>query len=204
MADIKVELPEVVIKPRKPLVTVEQLNKILPSNKAFYPKFIEYLNDTMYEYDITTPNRIHTFIAQLLHESGGFRYVKEIASGEAYDGRLNLGNTQKGDGVKFKGRGLIQTTGRSNYAITSQGLFGDDRLLENPELLETPENATRSAGFFWDRNNLNTIADNPDSKYSSKGVKYNAFEWLTKKINGGQNGLADRKKYYEAAKKYIK
>ena len=97
-------------------LTVDIIKEICPaSQKINIVKYLDFLNNAMARYDINTPKRISSFIAQLLHESGGFMYVKEIANGSAYEGRKDLGNTEVGDGVKFKGRGLIQLTGRANY-----------------------------------------------------------------------------------------
>lgn len=130
------------------------------------------------------------FLAQIGHESGELRYVRELASGSNYEGRKDLGNTQPGDGVRYKGRGLIQITGRRNYALCGLGL--DLPLLENPELLEVPENAAMSAGWFWHNNNLNALAD------------LNLFDKITRRINGGNNGEADRKRIYGLAFNVIK
>jgi putative chitinase len=129
------------------------------------------------------------FLGQVLHESGCFRYVHELASGEAYEGRADLGNTQKGDGPRFKGRGLIQVTGRSNYEKVSKALYGGQQLLETPDLLATPENAVRSAYWFWDTHNLNELADAGD------------YEKITRRINAGMNGWAERKMFYDRALK---
>ncbi len=129
------------------------------------------------------------FLAQIGHESGQLRYVKELASGEAYEGRVDLGNTAPGDGVKYKGRGLIQITGKKNYALAGLGL--DLPLLEKPELLEEDLNASRSAGWFWKNNNLNSFVDKND------------FRGLTKAINGGYNGWEDRLKLYIRALEVI-
>ena len=95
------------------------------------------------------------FIAQIGHESGQLKYSEEIASGKAYEGRKDLGNTQQGDGVKFKGRGLIQITGRFNYIQLSKDL-GED-FIKNPELLSTPKYAVQSACWFWNKNKLNDL-----------------------------------------------
>lgn len=142
----------------------------------------------MLQYEINTKLRIAAFIAQLAHESGCFRYVRELASGKAYEGRKDLGNTVEGDGVKFKGRGLIQITGKSNYKNASLALFNDLRLLSNPELLEVPEYAVKSACWFWSVwAKLNDEADKGD------------FKTITKRINGGLNGWGDRKSKYDIA-----
>ena len=140
--------------------------------------FIGPLNETLEKYSLNTPQRCQMFLAQIGHESGQLRYVKELASGEAYEGRSDLGNTSVGDGVRYKGRGLIQITGKRNYTLCSIAL--DLPLLENPELLEQPQWASHSAGWYFDNNNLMTFCDSGD------------FIGLTKKINGGLNGLADR------------
>ena len=113
-------------------------------------------------------------------------YVKEIASGKAYEGRKDLGNTKVGDGVKFKGRGLIQITGRNNYRQCAIDLKLD--LLAHPELLETPVNACLSAAWFWYVNHLNPLADQQ------------LLSSITKVINGGLNGQLDRQLLYTKAK----
>lgn len=154
-------------------------------------KFLPHLNAAMEEFEINTPKREAAFIAQLAHESGSFRYVREIASGKAYEGRVDLGNTEPGDGVRFKGRGLIQITGRANYQACSVALFGDDRLVASPVLLETPPEACRSAAWFWKSRSLNNLAD------------LGKFLSITKRINGGTNGLADREAYYKRAKEVL-
>lgn len=172
------------------MITEQQLKQIYPfstsANRAIYtPLFNKYLP----EYAITTPIRIHSYFAQIGHESGQINYTEEIASGKAYEGRNDLGNTHAGDGVKFKGRGLIQITGRANYQSLSNA-FGVD-FVQEPELLQTPEWAVRSSLWFWKSKNLNEIADTKD------------FKILTKRINGGQNGLADRIEIFERCKKYL-
>jgi putative chitinase len=137
--------------------------------------------------------RKSAFIAQIAHESGQFNYVTEIASGSAYEGRKDLGNTIVGDGVKFKGRGLIQITGRANYGLCSTALTGSSHtFIDNPELLATPLYACLSAGWYWNSRGLNTLADMGD------------FMGITKRINGGTNGLASRLEFWERAKKSIK
>lgn len=153
-------------------------------------RFLPHLNATLDEFEINTPQRIRMFLAQIGHESGQLRYVRELASGAAYEGRKDLGNTEPGDGVRYKGRGLIQITGRSNYALASLALGLP--LLEKPELLEEDRNACRSAGWFWYKSNLNSLAD------------MGLFREVTKRINGGYNGYADRYKLYQRALEIIK
>lgn len=170
-------------------LTLAQLQAIVPqASPGRMITFIEPLNACFREFGITDAPQQQRFLAQVAHESGGFIYVREIASGAAYEGRADLGNTHPGDGRLFRGRGLIQITGRANYAVCSRALFGDDRLLDAPELLEQHDLAVRSAGWFWDSRNLSTVTD---------------FEKLTRKINGGTNGLADRYAYYGRAKAAI-
>lgn len=171
-------------------ITKEQLQAIY---KEADPKrvlrFLGPLNNTLDEFEINTPARIRMFLAQIGHESGQLRYVKELASGTAYEGRKDLGNTSPGDGVRYKGRGLIQITGRHNYALLSLALGLP--LLEKPELLEEDVNAARSAGWFWYKKNLNALAD------------MGLFQDITKRINGGLNGYADRYKLLQRAMSVI-
>lgn len=172
------------------MITAEQLKKIVPTaSQANIAKFIGPLNDTMAKYSINTPLRMAAFIAQVAHESGSFMYVKELASGSAYEGRKDLGNVHTGDGVKFKGRGLIQITGYTNYSSVAKA-FGID-CLNKPELLEQPAMAAMTAGWFWNQRQLNILADVQN------------FELITKKINGGLNGYADRCKFYSTAKQVL-
>lgn len=173
------------------ILTKEALKKVCPLSVKI-DTYLPFLNTFMNDYEITRSLlRIRHFIAQVAHESAQFNYNKEIASGEAYEGRKDLGNINKGDGVKFKGRGLIQITGRDNYALLSDQMFRDDRLLKNPEILEEPSHSVESACIFWWNNNLNDIADTDDIRK------------ITKIINGGYNGLGDRKEFYARCTKYI-
>lgn len=171
------------------MITTEELHQIMPFGKARVNEFAAPLNATMVKFYIDNPLREAAFIAQLAHESGELRYVHEIASGEAYEGRKDLGNTEPGDGKRFKGRGLIQITGRTNYAACGSALVLD--LINHPELLETAENACMSAGWFWAGHGLNALADKPD------------FLLITKRINGGTNGWQQRLAYYEKAKQVM-
>lgn len=153
-------------------------------------KWADALTAAMAGGQINTRLRIAAFLAQIGHESGSLVYVKELGGPSyfaKYDGRKDLGNTQPGDGAKFCGRGLIQVTGRANYAKASAALFGDDRLLRKPDLLEVPDWAAKSAVWFWTSRNLNALADQ------------DRFTDITKAINGGTNGLEDRKARYKFA-----
>lgn len=153
-------------------------------------KWADPLTAAMAGGQINTRLRIAAFLAQIGHESGSLVYTMELGNSsyfEKYEGRKDLGNTKPGDGAKFRGRGLIQITGRANYAAVSQALFGDDRLLVTPGLLEQPGWAAKSAAWYWTTHNLNALAD------------ADRFTDLTKKINGGTNGLEDRKERYKLA-----
>ena len=167
-------------------MNLDQLRKILPLAGAKAALFLEPLNRAMVEFDINTPLRQAAFLAQIGHESAQLFYVQELASGAAYEGRADLGNTQKGDGIRFKGRGLIQITGRANYVAAMLALDVD--CVEHPEVLEQPELAARSAAWFWKTHGLNELADD------------GLITEITKRINGGLNGLADRLALYAAAR----
>ncbi len=130
--------------------------------------------------------RLIHFLAQLAHESGNFKYMEEIASGAAYEGRKDLGNVMSGDGVKFKGRGPIQLTGRANYRRYGQQLGIDFE--SNPTIVAIPSVGLLVACKFWADNGLNALADQDD------------VLTITRRINGGTNGLADRKAKLEIIK----
>ena len=165
------------------------LKKIMPfATDANIDKFLPHLNDTMATFYIDTPMRQAHFLAQIAHESGSLRYVKEIASGEAYEGRKDLGNVIPGDGVRFKGRGLIQLTGRTNYKLFDGFTRHEFDLLNHPDRVERPDLAALVAGWFWDRNKLNELADQ------------DMFLKITRKINGGYNGIEDRQQHLDRAK----
>lgn len=172
------------------MVTDDELRQVMPNlPSAKRAAYLPFIQQAMAEFGITSYLRETAFLAQLAHESAELRYMEEIASGAAYEGRANLGNTQPGDGKRFKGRGPIQLTGRANYTRYGQ-LLGLD-LVNNPTQAATPEVGFRVAGQFWKLNGLNELADKQD------------FRGITKRINGGYNGLDDRIKYYERAKKVL-
>lgn len=171
-------------------VTEEDLRAIMPyATPGRIAAFLPHLIAAMAEFEIETPEAQSAFLAQIAHESGSLKYVQEIASGIAYENRSDLGNTDPGDGMKFKGRGLIQITGRANYRECGEALGLD--LLSNPELLEQPENACRSAAWFWDSRNLTQLAERDTLE---------SFRAITKRINGGLNGWEDRLAYWKRAK----
>lgn len=177
-------------------MTLTQLQQVFPRARSLAGVFISSLNLAMLNRQINTPQRAAAFLAQIGHESGELHYVRELGSDQylsKYDtGSLaaRLGNTAEadGDGQMYRGRGLIQITGRRNYMACSQALFGDDRLLRQPQLLEQPQWACESAAWFWQSNGLNELAD--------KGQ----FTTITRRINGGLNGLDDRLQLWARAK----
>jgi predicted chitinase len=149
------------------------------------------LNNCLSQFNITTPSRIRHFLSQISHESGGGRYSKEIASGDAYEGRRDLGNTQPGDGRRFKGAGYIQLTGRANYQDFAN-FIKDPRVMEGVDYVAEKYPFT-SAGYFWMNKKMNELCDtNP------------TVEQVTRRVNGGINGFADRKMYYERTLQVIK
>ena len=174
-------------------ITTQQLLQILPSAGQLAGVFVSVLNTAMNRYQIVGQKRVAAFIAQIGHESGQLKYVKEIwgptAAQARYEGRADLGNTHLGDGSKFRGRGLIQITGRANYKTCGEALGLD--LINQPELLEKPQHACTSAAWFWATRGLNTLAD------------AGQFETISRRINGGLNGLADRQMLYARALKVL-
>jgi putative chitinase len=152
-------------------------------------EWLSLIESAMLEFGIDTRLRQAMFLAQIGHESGGMKYTVEIwgntAAQSRYEGRKDLGNTVEGDGFKYRGRGLIQTTGRYNYEKTAQALGID--CLNNPDLLADLVNAARSAAWWWQSHNLNRFADAGD------------IIGCTKVINGGTNGIERRTKLYQAA-----
>ena len=174
-------------------ITAQQLLQILPNAGQVAGFFVPVLNTAMNRYQIVGTKRVAAFIAQIGHESGQLKYVKEIwgptAAQTKYEGRKDLGNTVAGDGSKYRGRGLIQITGRANYIMCGEALALD--LINHPELLEKPQHACMSAAWFWLTRGLNTLAD------------AGQFDRITRRINGGQNGAADRQALYARALKVL-
>lgn len=174
-------------------LTEEQLLRIYQDASQRAGVFVPALNRAMQRYKIDSPVRQAAFLAQVGHESGQLRYTREIwgptRAQKGYEGRKDLGNVEPGDGKRFMGRGLIQITGRDNYRKVAAAL--GIPLLSSPELLEQPEWAVTSAAWWWADRGLNEIADSGD------------FEKLTRRINGGLNGLDDRKAIWERAKSVL-
>ncbi len=185
-------------------IALEQLKQIMPNGKDRLEKFVQPLNEWMPKYGINTPARIAAFIAQLAHESGEFRYMKELASGLAYDKREDLGNTlpeaiaiarnnRTSPGCFYRGHGPIQITGYTNHLLASKSIWKDNRGVLTPTLFETPKWGVASACWFWGEfKKLNDEADRGD------------FLTITRRINGGTNGLKDREHYWAKAKEVFK
>ena len=190
-------------------VTLDQLRLIMPHSKADNLMLhLPHLNAGMQEFHINTKTRAEQFISQMAHESGGFKYMRELASGRAYEGRANLGNTHAGDGMKFKGRGPPQLTGRKNYTLCHEALAID--CVNHPEIVERPENGWRVAGWFWTQGaalNLSRkakahiLAKYGDWEHISLNVMADKMDeiGITLAINGGMNGYVDRMKYLKRA-----
>lgn len=152
-------------------------------------KIAHIINERASTYGISTKFRMCAFVATIIHESGCFRYTQEIASGEAYEGRKDLGNINEGDGVKYKGRGFIQITGRANYEKVQEALKVP--CVEHPELLASYPLCLVASMWWWFAHGCNQLADKDN------------IELVTRRVNGGYRGLTERKKYYELAKMYI-
>jgi len=176
-------------------ITNDQLRQVMPNlTPAKCQLYLPALTAAMQAHTIDTPLRTAAFVAQLAHESGEFRWMEEIWGPTPAQLRYEppsdlaakLGNTQPGDGKRFKGRGPIQITGRFNYAKFGAQLGLD--LIADPAQAAAPEVAFATAGLFWQSNGLNELAD------------ARQFVAITRCINGGTNGLAERQRYYERAK----
>ena len=182
-------------------MTSEQLRAIMPRlSEKRSGELLPFLNAAMAEFAIAAPARAAAFLAQLAHESGELRFMEEIWGPTDAQRRYEpvttlsraLGNTEAGDGRLFKGRGPIQLTGRSNYRRFGDLLRVD--LVADPPRAAKPDVAFRIAGLFWSRNGLNELAD---------VATPNAFKEITRRINGGTNGLADREKFYALARQVL-
>ena len=160
---------------------------------AMADRWWQHVEPALFEFGILQPQRVAAWIAQTGHESLGFTLTREIwgptPAQLRYEGREDLGNILPGDGKRYMGRGLIQITGRANYRKCGEALGFD--LVASPALLESDLLAARSAAWFWYSRGLNDLADSGD------------FVALTKRINGGTNGLADRQRRWEIAKQYL-
>lgn len=180
-------------------INLQQLQHVYKeAPRARLERWLPILNQVMEKYEINTPSRVRMFLAQIGHESGLLRFVREIWGPTPQQLRYDpptdlarrLGNTEPGDGRKYMGRGLIQVTGKFNYTRVGQKMGLP--LVDRPELLEEPLNAAESAGIFWRDENLNALCD--------AGL----FKELTRRINGGLNGYAHRYQLFQRAFEVIK
>lgn len=178
------------------MITAKQLAQACACPLPRAQRWLGPVTETMALFAINTPARIAAFLAQVAHESGRLAYTRELWGPTTvqarYEGRADLGNVQTGDGHRYRGRGLIQTTGRANYAQTRNGLREFVPQAPDfeaaPELLEIPRWAALSAGWYWHSRGCNGLADSAQ------------FTRLTRRINGGINGISDRLALWASAK----
>lgn len=176
-------------------VTREQIIAIMPNAEKSVDKYLIYINGYTEEFHIETPLRMAHFLAQVAHESNELRNVKELGNQNYFvmyeNGKKKqmLGNVNKGDGYKYRGRGLIQITGRANYQAYQDSGYCKGNIMDEPQLLEQPLGAAKSAMWWWWKHGLNALADK------------DAFVAITKVVNGGTRGLESRRKYLTRAKK---
>jgi putative chitinase len=187
------------------IITAQHLKAIAGKSTALMPGLAEWINKLCPGYDIDTPREFAHFLAQACHETDHFYTLREYASGKAYEGRVDLGNTRPGDGVKYRGRGIFQTTGRGNYLKLGVTKGQRDLFINTPELLEQPEYAVWSACEYWKTHGLNDVANHADTdilkkKYKKQVINVSPVEYIGITINGGYNGMDERKKYYAIAK----
>lgn len=177
----------------KEAVTPTQLEYIF--DKEVPENILQDLNLCLEKFEITTPERIRQFIAQIAHESVGLQFFEEFATGEDYEPgtvvAIELGNTEPGDGARFKGAGALQMTGRYNYQRFAD-FMGDDRIMNGVEYVAKTYPIT-SAGFWWHDNKMNFFVDSGAS-----------CEEVSRRVNGGINGLSDRLRYYDLTLDVIK
>lgn len=180
-------------------ITEQQLLHIMPNARRSAGVFVPAINAAAKRWQFDRPVRMAAFLAQIGHETCQLQFTRELG-GNAYLAKYDTGNLAKqlgntpeadGDGQLYRGRGLIQITGRYNYLKCSAALFGDDRLLREPQLLEQPEWAAQSAGWYWWVKELNTLADQGQ------------FNAITRKINGGQNGQKERRALWALAREVL-
>jgi len=189
-------------------LTARHLASIAGRTTPLMADLAHWMNQLCPEYEIDTPQEFCHFLAQACHESDHFVTLREYASGRAYEGRADLGNTQPGDGVRFRGRGIFQTTGRANYMQLGIKKGRRDLFINNPELLEQPEYAVWSACEYWRTRRLNDIANHADAdvlkkKHRGKVIDVSPVEYISLAINGGYNGMDERKKFYAKAQQVL-
>ena len=171
-------------KKENKMISKAQAEKIY--GRSIEPDQLKDLNNCLSRFKINTPDSIRHFLSQTAHESGGLKWLKELANGKAYEGRKDLGNTVPGDGPRYKGAGVIQLTGRANYQAFAN-FINDPKVMDGVDYV-SKKYPFSSAGFWWHRNKMN-------EKCNSGAT----VEQVTRRVNGGNNGLDDRKKYYQKA-----
>lgn len=154
--------------------------------KKVEPRLLADLNQCLTLFEINSPARMRHFVAQIAHESGGLQWLQELGDGWDYEGRTDLGNTEPGDGPRYKGAGVIQLTGRANYQALSTFMH-DPRIMDGVEYVAKTYPVC-SAGFWWQQNHMNALVDSGADVYA-----------ITKRVNGGLNGIDDRLACYERA-----
>lgn len=179
------------------ILTAAQLRDCCQCSLVRAAAWLPHINETLRVYQVSTPVRVAAFLAQISHESARLLHASEIwgptPAQVRYEVRTDLGNTQPGDGSRYRGRGLIQTTGRANYRATTAGLrqHGAPDFEVQPVMLSNPRWAALSAGWYWHSRGLNALAD------------AGQFDAITKKINGGNNGEADRRELHRLARRTL-
>ena len=189
-------------------ITPAHLAAIAGRTTTLMPELADWMNKLCPSYEIDTAREYTHFLAQACHETDHFKTLREYASGSAYEGRADLGNTQPGDGMRFRGRGIFQTTGRANYLQLGIKKGRRDLFINTPELLEQPEYAVWSACEFWQTRGLNDAANHADTdllkkKYRGNIIDVSPVEYISLTINGGYRGMDERKKFYALAQQVL-
>jgi putative chitinase len=175
-------------------ITLAQLRAVMPRlSKSLATQYLPWLNQALERFEINTPVRQAAFLGQIAHESGELTLWREIASGRAYEGRADLGNVYPGDGPKYKGGGPMQLTGRANYRKCGRAI--GVKLELNPTLITKPEVGFLAAAWFWTvEKRMNALADKNNPVF---------YRYITRRINGGYNGHAQRVIYWNRAKRVL-
>jgi putative chitinase len=197
------------------IITADHLKLIAGKSTPLMPALADWMNKTCPGYEIDSSPQYAHFLAQACHETAGFSTLREFGNDKyflKYENRQDLGNKFPGDGLKFKGRGIFQTTGRNNYLALGIAKGKRDLFINNPELLEQPEFAVWSACEYWKAHLFHDIAAHNDTDLLKKTIRVKGVKqiidaspvvYISYAINGGDRGLDERKKYYAIAKKVL-